>query len=162
LAGSNEIAAILAEPKQTGRGQLARLRNVAEQKSRYRLARAAVKCKSGRKLSLRVNVKSKKTNAFSIILSYVSRGKDLNLIRCNGHHGPHTNFLEKQLIPKNTNHIHQLTERYQIKGKPEGFAVPTSEYHAAVAALEYLCNRFSIIDAVDATRGYTKRYPLLE
>jgi hypothetical protein len=104
----------------------------------------------------------KKANAFSIILSYVSRGKDINLIRCNGHHAAHTNFLEKQQIPRNTAHIHQLTERYQLLGKPEGYAEPTNEYHSAASALEYLCNRFSIIDRMNENDGYTKRYPLLE
>lgn len=157
-----EIAAILAEPKETGRGQLTRLENIAKGVSKYHRGRTKVRCKSGRKLSLRVSTNAKRANGFSVILSYLSRGREINLIRCNGYHGPHTNNLEKQTIPKGTFHVHRLTERYQAFGRGEHYAEPTTEYCSAASALEYLCNRFSIIDGTDKNSGYTKRRPLLE
>ena len=107
-----EIAKILQEPKEVCRGQLTRLANIAKGKSKYHRGRAKVACKSGRKLRLRVSLNPKKPNrkGFSIILSYPSRGKEINLIRCNGYQGAHTNHLEKQTIPRNTFHVHELTD----------------------------------------------------
>lgn len=157
-----EVAAILAEPKETGRGQLTRLENIAKGTSKHHRGHTRVTSKSGRKLSLRVNVNARRPNGFSVILSYLSRGRNINLIRCNGHHGPHTNRLEKEIIPKGVFHIHRLTERYQVFGRGEHYAEPTDEYHSAASALEYLCNRFFVIDGTDKSDGYTKRYPLLE
>ena len=162
LISDAEIAKILKESKTVSAGQLTRLKNIAQRKNRYRIGKARVKCKSRRKLYLRVNVKSNKPDGFSVMLVCFRGKKQINLIRCNGYQGPHTNHLEKQTIPKNTFHIHLLTERYQRFGLFEHYAEPTDKYHSADSALEYLCNRASIIDESEKNLGFTKRYPLWE
>jgi len=163
----SEIAAILSEPKEIGPRQFPRLRKIAQRATKQRQGHADLRTQSRRQLRLRVSVIAHKNgNGFSVILSYVRRKKELILVRCNGHHGKHTNLLEKRarrgiaFIPPNTFHIHWLTERYQaFFGKDLGYAEPTSEFHSAESALEYVCNRFFI---GEAKSGYAKYHPLLE
>lgn len=66
---------------------------------------------------------------FSVILAVTPAGsnKPFRLRRYNGHHGQHTNRIERETI--DGYHIHNATERYQELGaSEEGFAEPTKRY----------------------------------
>ena len=94
---------------------------------------------------------------FSVRLSIYWRKRWINLVRCNGHHGPHNNHLERGTadgkIPANTCHIHQATERYQLAGRDaEYFAQPSNSYHSFSSAVEFLCTHFGCCDATSPSQ----------
>lgn len=95
------------------------------------------------------------TNArkFSAGLTILQRGakRPTPLIRCNGWHSPHTNSIENRVdtgitrIPRNTNHIHYLTERYQVfeQDNHDGYAEPSSEFRDLWSAVDYLIETYN-------------------
>jgi hypothetical protein len=163
LFSDSEIDRILQERKKIGSRQFARLKRAAKGEKHGNFKKPVdLKTKSGRRLRLRISLNERDKKQFSIILSYVKGKSEIPLVRCNGHHGPHTNRLEKRakrgiaFIPQNTFHIHIITERYQNYDKNQTYAEPTTEYHSAESALEYMCNHFFI------SKDYKKYHPLLE
>lgn len=105
---------------------------------------------------------------FSVILALVkSGGGRVNLIRCNGHHGPHLNPLERITIPANTCHVHRITERYQTfkNSAPERFAEATDGYHSFEGAVDFFAERFGLYISdpdgqASLLKGYKSLYPL--
>lgn len=85
---------------------------------------------------------------FSVILASLAGNKAIRLVRCQGHHQPHTNHLEKKSgiglaeIPWNTCHVHRYTERYfdENPDKHDEYAEPTTAYATWQEALQYLLN----------------------
>lgn len=160
----NEIALLLADPKPLYLKQIAALKR-PRKGIRPTETQVAIDVDSskGRRFRLIAKKMTKRPNGFSIIMAYLLHGKYTNLIRCNGFHKEHTNEIEKrnrigvQVIPANTCHVHILTERYQLEGLGENYAVPTMEYTCFSDAIDYFCENFG---CYRREGGYTKEYPL--
>jgi hypothetical protein len=163
-----QIAALLGEKKPVTAKQRQILFCPNSRKSRNTddlSARIRIKTKGGNKFVVRVRQSKSDVDAFSVILTYHKSGmRPVRLVRCNGLHGPHYNTLEKRArkgiteIPAKTFHIHQITERYQLSGKPDGYAEPTDKYNSFKSAVEFMCFEFGCHDPENA---YSRRYPLL-
>lgn len=91
-----------------------------------------------------------RSSQFTVRIILVVGPHRYELIRCDRHRTPHTNWLEKHTrtgiakIPSNQPHIHRITERYQRAAVevPERFqeyqyAQPTDEFATATAAIEF-------------------------
>jgi hypothetical protein len=155
LFTESEIQAILDDPKPITKKQLLRLKRLKRVNAKLSQF-VQLRGKSGRKYVLSLRQSPKKPRDFSVILSLMSHGKQVNIIRCNGHHAPHQNPIEGTTIPADTCHIHQITERYQqYPGvSPEHFAVATVAYPPMLsAAMEYASFRFGIFVSDDGHRG---------
>lgn len=144
-----QIQALLSEKKLITAAQMARLMYPRKTKTgRGGLSgRVKVTGKNGTRFILRARRSAKRPMEFSVILALAKGGrKQLNLIRCNGHHGPHPNWLERITIPRDTCHVHRITERYQLKPMydPEQFATETLAYNSFEHAVEFFCNNFGI------------------
>jgi hypothetical protein len=85
-------------------------------------------------------------NNFSIGLVWVvSKREKYLLIRCNGFHETHLNTIEGTSIPADTCHIHHRTERYDLVGKPMGYAADASlEFTNRKAATDYFVTSFGL------------------
>lgn len=143
VISDQQISELLACPKEIALADLKQLKKPRQAKGSANLS---IKSRQ-RHFRIVVNrPKSKNKNKFSIILQVARRGKWFNLIRCNGHHAPHENTLEKMTIPANTFHIHRATERYQLAGRdPETYAEPTDKYDSPDSAIEFMCNNFGFV-----------------
>jgi hypothetical protein len=76
-----------------------------------------------------------------IFTDYADRS--YRVLRCNGPHpSDHKNTIEGSTIVRHA-HIHRLTERYQLRGKPDGYAEPTDRYsniHDAINVFAEMIN----------------------
>lgn len=151
-----EIQDVLADRKPITLAAVAKLRKPPLLKNHsQRSARVYITGSSGRKYVLGVRLSTARAMSFTVRLALVRNGKEINLIRCNGHHGPHKNTLEMTTIPANTFHIHVITERYQaFPGKdPEYFAQPTVAYNSFAGAVDYCSFKFGIHVIDDKYKG---------
>ncbi len=104
---------------------------------------------NGSIFEIRTHYWTKLACRFSIVLRFFDGPWDYRLVRFDGHAGPHTNKLEPRgdacrTVPRNTCHIHRITERYQRKAliipqqfEEDGFASPRSEFADPSSAFEY-------------------------
>lgn len=70
--------------------------------------------------------------------------RSFRVLRCNGPHPTdHRNTIEGTVIVRTT-HIHRLTERYQLIGKPDGLAEPTDRYSTIETAAEVLAELINL------------------
>ncbi len=148
ILNEQQIQTFLAEEKWISRAQVARLKHPRKCRNARNLSgRVEVTGKSGTRFVIRVRQSQNDPMDFSVILA-LSRPnrKQLNLIRCNGHHGPHLNHLDGTKISANTCHVHRITERYQACGiaEPERFAKATQAYNSLESAVEYFCTCFGV------------------
>ncbi len=150
-----QISAWLEERKPITAAQIKSLQNALKPKANRpdSLERnIAVRSLSGRTFHIAARRHAKNQLDFSVRLSIYWRKKWINLIRCNGHHAPHTNAIERGTadwrIPAKTPHVHYATERYQLADMAiETFAKPAAGYVNFVGAVEYLCTHFGCCDA---------------
>ena len=166
------IDALIAEKKSISRKQSETLKNPRVQRNRNLICEFALPGKIHTfKVTARKQVSGRQQNNFAVILSIVWYGKRYNLIRCDGFQGPHQNHLEisrnsgNQLIPKNTCHIHYITERYQLCPntiQPEHYAERTESYSDFEGAAEFFCDHFGIVcqNGYKGHEGYQHRHPL--
>jgi hypothetical protein len=91
---------------------------------------------------------SVRPNGFTIRLAFLRSSRQFNLLRCNGYHAEHTNHLERTKFPKDTFHIHKMTERYQRHAiyAPDEYAEETSEYSSFEEACDYFARRVNLHD----------------
>jgi hypothetical protein len=144
-----DIAHLLADRKPITSAELRKLKSPRKSK-KYRndlVATVTLTGATGKKY--RVMARQDRTDEmnFSVRLSIGrSRGATLNLIRCNGHHGPHKNHIERTTIPANTCHIHRITERYQhfTSAAPEQFAELTDGYNSFNGAVDFFAEHFGL------------------
>lgn len=139
-----EIHTLLSDPKPLPadfRQKLKRRRRKYRQEERS--ARLDVTGKSGKRYRLYVKVNDQICNNFSVgLVYYLNATEKIGLIRCNGFHGPHTNKIERTIIPPDTPHIHTLTERYQLLGRPLGFAEATLRYVDVRSAISFVSRSY--------------------
>ena len=163
-----KIAELLQDPKPLLKKQVEKLKTkfVAENKSRVSKLSVVSAGNMKFEITARGDARPDKAHKFSVILGYTWKGDPINLIRCNGPHGPHTNTIERALgagvveIPRDTYHIHFATERYQRVSEEtdaEFYAEPTTEYDSLEGAVEYMCDHFGFYRADDS---YPKLHPL--
>lgn len=151
----DQIGALLAERKPIAPREVNRLKKRLRQKpnnTRYKTADIHVRGDSGRVFHIVATQHVSNKLKFSVRLAIYWRRHWVNLIRCNGHHGPHPNTLELGTslwqVPANTMHIHQATARYQLaEMQAERFARPTDGYSSLEGAVEYLCTHFGCCNA---------------
>lgn len=153
-----EIDAFLSDEKPITRSHVARLKNPKPSARAQTNLKASIDVigKSGRRYRVVATRNSRMTKKFSVILmTELSADPPLNLIRLNGHHGPHPNPIEKDRIPSDTCHIHKATERYQrLKNKDaETFARATIAYVNFEGAVDYLSIRFGFVVTDDPYQG---------
>ena len=147
-----QIANLLAVPKPISRKQVVHLKTKGKANGRGDVESKVRVVTSGRgRRTFQITAsKKRRPLQFSIILSFSWYGRQINLIRCNGHHREHTNLIEErskigvQAIPANTFHIHVATHRYQLEPESdaEAYAEPTDRYFSFVGAIEFLCNHY--------------------
>lgn len=139
---------MLADPKKITQKALRILLNPAPVPNRKfdLAAKVSLTGASAREYELRTRRHATRPMSFSVILSLVAAGKVVNLIRHNGHHGPHPSEIEGIVIPENTCHVHRISERYQdLPHKtPESYAEITAAYTDFRGAVEYMCGRYGL------------------
>ncbi|HWB14581.1 MAG TPA: hypothetical protein VG826_35480 [Pirellulales bacterium] len=156
-----EIKAILDDPKPVTK----RYRSVMAPRPRKdrpnQLGRRLnVRSVGGKTFKVYTSVNARLTNNFSIgLIWYPSAHEKLTLIRCNGWHEAHPNRIERTIIQPDTCHIHRITERYQLVGKPEAYAEETTEYHDFKTALQYFFSKFGFFLRDD---DYGHELPLID
>ena len=109
-----------------------------------RVAKTVVAAQDGGSFTLRVRQSLLDPYDFSVILSYTppSGGAEFILRRHNGPSHPHRNAIENERFA-GVCHIHEATERYQLKGsRAEHFARPTESFSDMATAL-----RCMLVDA---------------
>ena len=158
-----EIADLLADTKRITPQALRSLLNPLPSLVRKNelAAKIALSGESRKGYELRVRRSVSRPKNFSVILSLVLKGRVLNLIRHNGHHGPHPLEIEKTVIPANTFHVHRITERYQglPHKEPESFAEQTDAYTDFKGAVEYMCGQYGLYFRKNP---YKFKHPLFE
>jgi hypothetical protein len=164
-----EIAELLAESKPLpGDAKATLLRLRALKKIRDGRSRLTVRGKTGRKYQIEVlSARSEMEPCkFRINIKYlVPHTRPLYLVRCEGY-GAHTNTIERkartgiQKIPPRQCHIHTITERYQLAGKPLGYAEPTNEYDSLETAVDFVCYSFGF--HFTGMKNYPSAHPLFD
>jgi hypothetical protein len=133
-----QIARLVAEKKPTvAAPQLLReLQQKSEAIGRSRVAMRKVLAADGGSFFLRVRQNALDPYDFSIILSYQPKGgSELILRRHNGPSHAHRNAIEDSRFA-GVCHIHEATERYQLRGsRAEHYAEPTDRFHDVATAL---------------------------
>ena len=102
-----------------------------------RVAKTVVAARDGGAFILRVRQSLLDPYDFSVILSYTppTGGAEFILRRHNGPSHPHRNPIENERFA-GVCHIHEATERYQLKGsRAEHFAQPTERFSDMATAL---------------------------
>jgi hypothetical protein len=130
------IASLLGEPKQTVDPTALLHELKPEPVGASRLAMRTVPAADDGIFALRVRQGLLNPYDFSIILSYApARGAEVNLRRHNGPSHAHRNPIEGTSF-RGVCHIHEATERYQLRGnKAEHYAEPTQRFHDVATAL---------------------------
>lgn len=151
-----EIATILLDRKPIRLVDLAKLKAPKGKKNHQHFA-ASIQITGASGRAYRITARRNQIDPmdFSVILAVVTATGQTNLIRCNGHHGPHPNPIERTVIPADTCHIHQITERYQrIKvSAGERYAEATTAYTTFEGAVDHLAWHFGIFVKDDPYRG---------
>ena len=102
-----------------------------------------IQSERGHRFRLTVRVNDQVANNFSVLVVWFTpTGEKILLIRCNGFHERHVNRIEKTVIPADTCHIHTITERYQVFGKPDGFAEETYRYVDVRTAIKHATTHY--------------------
>lgn len=93
---------------------------------------------------IRLRQNADRPSNFSVILVCRDRqGNEHSVLRLNGHHGRHRNYIEKNVI--DGPHIHMMTERYQMMTThPDGYAEPTDRYADLDGAFKVLVDEANI------------------
>lgn len=142
ILSDEEIADLLRERKLLCDDYVARLQ--MRPKRGYKEADLEITGESGSRFQIRLRQSSSQPLDFSVILLYHVPGtnRDIRLVRYNGDHGGHTNFIERTRV--HGCHVHRATERYQgIANKADGYAESTTRYvdlHGALRCLLQDCN----------------------
>ncbi len=161
-----QIAELLSEKKPITSSQVLALQHGLRRTNRNELeSRLTIQSDTGRSYTIIATRRDpvRRPRGFSIKLNYVYFGKPINLIRCNGWHAPHQNFLENETLPKNIFHVHYATERYQLSGVEccaEQYAKATDHFTSFEGAIEYTASpSFGFVLTDD---DYGTRLPLFE
>jgi hypothetical protein len=138
LLTDDEITRLVKERKPTVEASelLRDLQHKSEAIGRSRVAMRKVAALAGGSFVLRVRQNVLDAYDFSIILSYQPDGGSEFIVR--RHNGPshaHKNPIEDSGFA-GVCHIHQATERYQLRGnRGEHYAEPTERFHDVATAL---------------------------
>lgn len=130
ILSDNEIQSLIADEKPITSQIVKQLKPKPLDKRKHMECEQDIESVSGKKFRIRVRLNSINPHDFSVILSYFNRNDKswYVLRRYNGNSHRHTNKIEKTKFVREY-HIHQATERYQMKGlRIEEYAEPTEAY----------------------------------
>lgn len=153
IISDTEIAALLAERKPLPSNWQSRLKPRPKADMKFTHRECTVTGDNGNHFRIILRQNLLNVLDFSIILTWVDAdGWEYRLIRFNGKHpSQHTNKWEHYRNAMGTNrfrntfHVHQATERYQLDGyEIDGFAVVTTEYGSFDTALDLFVRRNGI------------------
>jgi hypothetical protein len=139
LLTDNTIARLLAEPKpEVDAGALLHALNRSRPQRGHQRAQRSVSGDRGNEFHLHLRRGIFQLNDFSVILAYVpASGQELILRRHNGNGHVHRNRIEQTSFGRDVFHVHEATERYQLRGLSiDGFARATDEYDDLATALD--------------------------
>jgi hypothetical protein len=138
LFTDQQIATLLAEAKPllVARELLRELGVKTESVGGSRVAMRSVPANDGGTFIVRIRQNALDPFDFSVILSYQRDGApEFILRRHNGPSHPHRNPIEDEAF-RAVCHIHQATERYQLRGsRSEHYAQPTDRFSDVATAL---------------------------